>query len=667
MRMLVVAGVFSYLLPLTFYLFTSCARMGSPDGGWYDDTPPQVINTTPADKSTNIKAKKIVIQFNEFIKLEDAQNKVIVSPPQLEQADVKAAGKRIVVQLKDSLKENTTYTVDFSDAISDNNEGNPMGNYTYSFSTGPNIDTMEVSGYVLNAEDLEPVKGILVGLYSNLSDTIFRKEPMIRVSRTDGSGHFTVKGVAHGTYRCYALQDADGDFVYSQKSEQIAFSPKTYVPYSRPDTRQDTIWLDSLHIDRLIKVPYTHFLPDDITLMAFTASQTDRYLLKAERQKPEQIILYFSYGNAQLPKITGLNFDASRAFVVDPNEKQDTINYWLRDTMLINQDTLRYELEYLMTDSSGVLVSHKDTIESLPKVSYEKRMKEKKKEYEEWLKGQEKKRKRDEKIDSIMPRDTTFKINIVSDGSLDPDRLLEIVMPAPLERCDTSGFHLYFKNDSLWYRTPFALRPVRGNVCKYHVLAQWKPGMEYSLEIDSAACQTIYGLVSDAAKKGIMVNALDRYSTLSLTLAGTEDTSYVVQLLSQSGGVVKQARARNNVADFYYVKPNSYYLRAFHDPNGNNRWDTGDFDANYPAEDVYYYSELLECKEKWDVSRSWNINSRRRNEQKPEKLIKQKDNQYKKKLQNRNLQRAKELGIEYVQKATGISLGGSEKKEKQKQ
>ena len=457
MRMLVVAGVFSYLLPLTFYLFTSCARMGSPDGGWYDDTPPQVINTTPADKSTNIKAKKIVIQFNEFIKLEDAQNKVIVSPPQLEQADVKAAGKRIVVQLKDSLKENTTYTVDFSDAISDNNEGNPMGNYTYSFSTGPNIDTMEVSGYVLNAEDLEPVKGILVGLYSNLSDTIFRKEPMIRVSRTDGSGHFTVKGVAHGTYRCYALQDADGDFVYSQKSEQIAFSPKTYVPYSRPDTRQDTIWLDSLHIDRLIKVPYTHFLPDDITLMAFTASQTDRYLLKAERQKPEQIILYFSYGNAQLPKITGLNFDASRAFVVDPNEKQDTINYWLRDTMLINQDTLRYELEYLMTDSSGVLVSHKDTIESLPKVSYEKRMKEKKKEYEEWLKGQEKKRKRDEKIDSIMPRDTTFKINIVSDGSLDPDRLLEIVMPAPLERCDTSGFHLYFKNDSLWYRTPCGL------------------------------------------------------------------------------------------------------------------------------------------------------------------------------------------------------------------
>ena len=145
-----------------------CARMGSPDGGWYDDDPPVVIGSNPVDQSTNVSAKKISIYFDEYIKLEDATNKVIVSPPQLEAPEIKATGKRIVVELQDTLKENITYTIDFSDAISDNNEGNPLGNYTYSFSTGDRIDTMEVAGYVLDASNLEPIKGILVGLYEDL-------------------------------------------------------------------------------------------------------------------------------------------------------------------------------------------------------------------------------------------------------------------------------------------------------------------------------------------------------------------------------------------------------------------------------------------------------------------------------------------------------------------
>ena len=167
----------------------------------------------------NVKNRKVVIYFDEYIKVEDIQNKVIVSPPQLERADIKASGRRIVVDLKDSLKANTTYTIDFSDAITDNNEGNPMGNYTFSFSTGTQIDTLEVSGYVLNAENLEPMKGVLVGLYQNFADSVIHREPMMRVSRTNGSGRFTVKGVGPGAYRIYALQDADGDFLYGQKSE----------------------------------------------------------------------------------------------------------------------------------------------------------------------------------------------------------------------------------------------------------------------------------------------------------------------------------------------------------------------------------------------------------------------------------------------------------------
>ena len=197
----------SLLLPfylLAFLLLASCAKMGQPDGGWYDETPPKVIGASPADGAINVNQKKINIYFDEFIKLDNPSEKVVVSPPQLEQPEIKGAGKRIQVSLVDSLKANTTYTIDFSDAISDNNEGNPLGNYTYSFSTGTAIDTMEVSGYVLESENLEPIKGILVGLYADHADSAFRAKPMLRVSRTDSRGRFVIKGVAPGSYRIYA-------------------------------------------------------------------------------------------------------------------------------------------------------------------------------------------------------------------------------------------------------------------------------------------------------------------------------------------------------------------------------------------------------------------------------------------------------------------------------
>jgi len=154
------------LLLFTLALMAACARMGNPDGGWYDETPPRVVGASPAEKATGVNTRKLHIRFNEFIKIDNATENVVVSPPQLEVPDIKAGGKNIDIELKDSLKANTTYTIDFSDAISDNNEGNPLGNYTYSFSTGEHIDTMEVSGWVLAADNLEPVKGILVGQYA---------------------------------------------------------------------------------------------------------------------------------------------------------------------------------------------------------------------------------------------------------------------------------------------------------------------------------------------------------------------------------------------------------------------------------------------------------------------------------------------------------------------
>ena len=634
-------------------LFTiSCARMGSPDGGWFDDDPPRVVSCVPADQSVNVKSKKITILFDEYIKLEDATSKVIVSPPQLEMPEMKAAGKKIVVELQDSLKENTTYTIDFSDAISDNNEGNPMGAFTYSFSTGERIDTFEVSGYVLDASNLEPIKGIMVGLYDDLSDSAFQTKPMLRVSRTDSRGRFVVKGIAPGTYHAYALQDADGDFKFGQNSEMIAFNRDSIIPGSKPDVRVDTVWRDSLHIDNLLQVPYTHFLPDDITLLAFQHVQTDRYLIKSERKEPNKFSMYFSYGDSLLPVIKGLNFEADSAFVLEAGTKRDTLHYWLRDTTLINQDTLRMEITYQMTDTLGQLVSQTDTIEALAKVPYEKRLKEKVKEIEKWEKDMEKRKKRGEQYDSIYPvkpLEPTYNVQ----SSIDPDTRITVEMPTPLVRCDTSAVHLYSMIDSVWYQSSCTFQPIEHTLRHYEILADWRPGIEYSLEIDSAAFEDIYGLVSDPYKQGLKVKTEDEYSTLKLNLSGTADSILIVQLLNASDNVVKEITSNGKEVTFRYVKPDKYYVRAIADRNGNGIWDTGDYEAGLQAEAVYYYPREIECKEKWDVTQSWNFTSTPRFLQKPAKITKQKP-EAQKKQQNRNAQRAQQLGIKYNPKVQTV-------------
>ena len=639
---------------LTVLSVVGCARMGSPDGGWYDDTPPYVVGSTPQDKEANVHPKRISIYFNEFIKLEDAQNKVIVSPPQLEMPEIKDGGKRVIVELKDTLKENTTYTIDFSDAISDFTEGNPMGSYTFTFSTGKEIDTLEVAGYLLDAENLEPVKGVMVGLYDDLSDTVLTSKPMMRISRTDSRGHFVIKGVAPGTYRAYALKDMDNDFKYNQKSEMVAFNHQTFTPSWKPDTRQDTIWRDSLHIDQILQTPYTHFLPDDITLLAFTAVQDNRYLVKTERQEPHKLGFFFSYGHEQLPVIRGLNFDADSAFIVEPSLHKDTIYYWLRDTALVNRDSLEIEAQYMMTDSAGMLVSKTDTLEMIPKVSYEKRRKAREREIEKWQKEQEKKKKREEKYDTVMPREE-LKLKINPSGSISPLTRVIIETPTPLQRLDTAAIHLYTKVDSLWYDADFTFRPDTANIRRYTIKADWKLETEYSLEIDSAAFEDIYGLTTNPIKQGLKVKSKDDYSTLLVNLSGIRDTGIVVQILNASDAVTDEQRAKDGKVKFQYVTPGKMYLRAYVDSNGNGQWDTGDYYADLQPEDVYYYHKEIECKAKWDVTITWNMAERRRFEQKPLAITKQKPDK-EKKLKNRNAERAKQLGKEYIQKKTGVRL-----------
>lgn len=610
-------------LALTASLVLACASIGSPDGGPYDETPPVFLGSVPEPFALHVKDKRVVLEFDEFIKIEKAAEKVVISPPQISQPIIKNSGKKIVVELDDSLKANTTYSIDFSDAIVDYNEGNPLGNFAFLFSTGDRIDTLAVSGTVLNASNLEPVKGILVGLHGDLADSAFITKPFDRVSRTDADGRFTICGIAPGTYRAYALQDVNQNYKFDQKNEMIAFLDSLVIPYTEVRMHQDTTWVDSLTIDTIRTVPRTHYLPDDLVLLAFTETPTQRYLIKAERPELNRISIFFSLGADSLPLLTPLNFPEEDAYIVQTSADYDSIIYWMKDTLVYYQDTLSFALTYEYTDTAGLLVPRTDTLNLVPKKTRAKILQEEGKKRREAEKEREKQMKRGDTIPEAKPQQKFLNIKIKGNTSMDLNSNVWIDFNEPIVSYSDTAIHLYKKVDTLWIDEPYIFRQRQDELMGYELLAEWRPEVEYKLAIDSAAFVGLYGLPTKKQETKLKFKSLDKYSTLYLTIQNAKP-SYVVQLLGNSEKVVRQQSVEKEQADFFFLKPGTYNMRIFNDRNGNGVWDTGLYEAKESPEAVYYFPGSIETRENWDYTQEWNPTARPIDQQKPDEIKKQK-------------------------------------------
>lgn len=633
---------------LALLLTAACASIGNPDGGRFDETPPRVVGSSPADGAVNVSKRKVQILFDEYIKLEKASEKVVISPPQIEPANVRADGKRVKVDFYDSLRANTTYTIDFSDAIEDNNEGNPMGQYTFSFSTGDVIDTMQVSGRVLNAADLEPIKGIMVGLYpadSIWNDTLFRTRPFLRVSRTNGEGRFTIKGVKDGAYRVRALEDKDGDFVFSQKNERVAFDTTVYVTGSFPDVRMDTVWRDSLWYDSIRVVPYTHYTPDDVLLLAFLEDGQERHLLKTAYPEPTSFTFYFTAPSDSTPRIKGLNFD-ERCLVADASLKNDTVTFWVTDTALIHrQDTLSMILSYMETDTLGQLVVTNDTLDLSPKTTYAKIAAERSKQIEAWEKDRERRQKKAKKplpYEENPYERTWLEAGFKPSGSLAPNQNVRYLAKEPILEVDTTKIHFYVKKDTDWLPAPFLFMPEERSAKSYMLYAEWEPGQKYRFVMDTAAVVSVLEHESKSVRQEFHVRAVEEYGSIFIHVI-SPDTGVVVQLLSKNDKVEAQQRTdKEGNADFFFMKPGEYYMRCYVDANGNGQWDTGDYASGLQPERVYYFGKPLPLKAQWDLRQDWDIRAVDVARQKPMAITKQKPDK-EKKLKNRNAERDREM------------------------
>lgn len=601
-----------YTALLVGLIVTACANMGNPDGGPYDDTPPVLVKSSPSLNATHYNDKKIELYFDEYVKVENASEKIIVSPPQVDPPKITTQPtKKITVTFQEDLLPNTTYSVDFSDAIVDNNEGNPFGNFAFTFSTGDVIDTLQISGHVLEAENLDPVKGIYVGVYpmqegdSVGSDSAFFKTKLTRISRTDQKGYFSIRGLAPGTYQVVALQDADQNFLFNQKSENIAFWGKPVTPSTIQATRPDTIWTDSLTIDSIRNIGYTRYMPDDLILRAFKEDATLLYFKKAERLIPQSFQIYFSGPSPELPRLKGLNFDENNAFLLEKSLHNDTLRYWLRDTLLCNLDTLKMSIEYLYTDSTGALTLTSDTLKLSVKGAKP---------------GYEPKKKKKKKDEDEEPEIKFLPIRINTSSRMNITDNINLVFEEPVLYFDSTAFHLEEKEpkDSIWKKKPFLIRQDTLNIRQYTILSEWDPGKDYQFTIDSTSVHSIYGTFNDKTVYTGKMRSLDDYANLFFSIQGLEGPAYV-ELISEKGKVLRREKVNKNKAAFYFLLPGKYYARLVNDRNDNGKWDTGLYPTLQP-EEVYYYPDAIELRALWDTDQDWNIKGIKLDEQKPKEL-----------------------------------------------
>ena len=617
----------------------ACASIGSPDGGPYDEEPPVLLKATPVLNATGVKVAKVTLEFDENVTLQNAFANVVVSPPQMQMPEIKNSGKRVTVELFDTLKPNTTYSIDFGNAIVDNNEGNPYENFAYVFSTGETVDTFAVSGVVLNASDLEPIKGMVVGLHSCLDDSAFTRLPFERVSRTDSRGRFTIKGIAPGKYRVYALADANQNFLFDQKSEALAWLPTVVEPHCAPAVRPDTIWRDSVTVDTIRYVNYTRFMPDDLVLRVFKEDFFTQYLVKQTREPHNKLTLYFAAPNDALPQLEGLDVDLTDAYILEKNARMDTLVYWFKDSLLYRNDTLALKLTYKVPDSVGVSVDRQDTLYVSPRRRWEAVQKQQSKKLEDEEKNFIRQAKKSPDYDEnnppvYVPPTKVLPVRFSGSSSMDMNGSCHFSFDEPLLSVNTSAIKVSLKVDTLWVPVDMVFRQDTSNIRKYDIFAEWRPEHTYLVTADSAAFKGIYGGVSNEFSCEMTFKSLDDYAVLYVNIAGVGDNG-IVQLLDAGERVVMEQKTAKGHSAFYFVKPGKYYMRLIFDANGNGKWDTGDYAKGIQPEKVSYYHHVLDLRALFEYTQDdWDVGSPL-NEQKPLEITKQKpDKEHRKKNRN---------------------------------
>lgn len=592
------------IIACTAIISFSCANRGQgPQGGPKDTIPPSVAKSFPSNKALNVQKSKIVITFDENVILQKVSEKVIISPPQVTAPNIQALGRSVIVELNDTLKQNTTYSINFGDAIVDNNESNALKNYVFAFSTGNTIDTLQISGTLINSENLNPLKGITVGIYNaDLPDSTFMKYPFLRITKTDEKGKFTIPNIKEGNYKVRALKDDSRDNVF-QSGEGIAFNNVSYSPTVESYLRNDTVWKDSINIDTVKIVKAYRYLPDNVLLKYFNENKGKKQrFIKFERKERNHFTLFFNAPAEELPTFEPFNVQWENNFLLQKNATLDTLTYWITDKNLIEKDTISLKMKYLKTDSLNHLSYSTDTLNVVFRRTKNNTTQAKQPD------GKEK------KIEHLI-----LKNNLTTNFDVYNPILLSF--DVPIKSIDSTKLRMFQMKDTIPIPIKFKLIKQDEIGMKYTINYAWQPEKTYLLEIDSAAIVSIYDLHTNKYKGDLKIKSLDEYSSLKLMLEKF-NPEIVFQAVNSKDEVVRSASATEKGAYIKYLQPGDYYVRMFMDKNRNGKWDTGNFLENKQPEDVYYYPKKLTLIKNWEIEETIDYERVPLLEQKPKEIIK---------------------------------------------
>ncbi len=584
-------------------LLHSCANRGSgPQGGPKDETPPKVVKSTPNDKARQHSSKQIIIEFNELISIENAYKNVVISPTQKKQAVVKALGKKAVVTFQDSLLENTTYSIDFGNSIVDYNEKNVLKDFQFSFSTGADFDTLQISGIVLDAHTLKAMSGISVGIYKTDNDTAFETTPFMRMTKTKEDGSFVIRNIKEGKYKLYALNDVTQTYFYKQIGTDIAFCDSILQPDVHMHGKIDTIWSDSLKtkFDSLIVDAHTEYYPKDLILKSFKENPIRHFFKKCTRNGKNNFTLTFGATPLKQPVLTIIDStEHSNWYVQEKAMRADSLTYWITDSLLYKQDTLKLSLIYLKTDSTSNLIEKTDTINMVVT-----------------NKSSKKRNKYNEVDNQNLP--LSFVHNIVND--MEVYDTLSLNFEEPITEIVKDSIQLFIKKDTIWTQVPFELIKD-DSLCtkKLKFLYKKSYGDTYKLNVDSASIRSMYGRTVDKFYKTFRIKQLEEYGNLFIKLPDMPQNG-IIELLNQKDQCVQTAFIEDNKYIFQDIKPGPYYIRLIIDENVNGKWDTGIYKDNKQAELVYYYPKQIKIRANWDIEEEWPYNSIPWEKQRPEEL-----------------------------------------------
>lgn len=590
-------------------LVHSCAKKGYPEGGPKDKIPPKVIAENPASYTSNFNKKRVNIYFDEYVQLKDINEKFIISPPQKKKPKPRLMGKYVQVDFVDSLRANTTYSLDFADAIIDNNEGNPLGFYRYVFSTGNIIATLELSGNVVNAESGEPVLNMYVFLYENQADSMPLLDIPNYIARTDSSGFFRLTNLRDTTYRVVAVGDNNRDYKYTPEGEMFAFMDSVVRPVVMSMTRRDTIvridtivGLDTITSDSITTVNYLAYGPNNLYLRLFTETLTQLYMVNEDRKERERLEFIFSIPAKNDFEITLWDTLATQPltkdwYIKEHSAENDTINIWIRDSLVYKKDTLHFIMNYLRTDSLGQPSPYADTNRYV---------------------FREKKEPKGRKKDEAQKTEILFlAMNTNASGDFDINGRINISFDRPILREGIENLQLFQKVDTLWEPIKFTVSDDSLKIRQFFVDAVLEPEKEYKLSVDSAMIYDIYGRHNNKFEKTLKVRPPEYYGSVILSVQGVTG-DIILQLYKLDGSksdngkrkyvVVSEKRVnKDGKVSFNFLKEGKYAFRAISDTNGNGKWDTGLYLKNRQPEQIIYLPAEINMKQNFEIEQEFDL------------------------------------------------------------